>query len=203
MVDPSGWMKDPLSSLDVSTILAARFTLWGWRSSSLEGSRITWIVQYKYSWRTSSQLHQRRQQCHSRDGFWWVLQSCVLHRSTMLIGPSLFPYQWRTSPIVRLVTFFYRQYAHPRPWLTKTNYVDLAKTSPHILHPERFALHLGTFFVSKYAHIHKAFVTIEKLRWQRIAVQEGEEAKEHPYSFFRDGDDERITNVEVRFRIPP
>lgn len=82
------------------------------------------------------------------------------------------------------------------------NPLDMAKTSPHILHPERFALHLGTFLVSKYAHIHKAFVTIEKLRWQRIAVKEGEEAKEHPYSFFRDGDDKTITSVEVSFSMP-
>ncbi|TCD61819.1 hypothetical protein EIP91_007864 [Steccherinum ochraceum] len=70
----------------------------------------------------------------------------------------------------------------------------LAKTSPHILHPERFALHLGSFLVNKYAHIHKAFVTIEKLRWKRIEVEDG---KEHPHSFYRDGDDVRITKVEI------
>ncbi|KAI0781761.1 hypothetical protein C8Q75DRAFT_738035 [Abortiporus biennis] len=69
----------------------------------------------------------------------------------------------------------------------------LAKTSPHILSPERFALHLGTFLVSKYAHIHKAFVTIEKLRWQRIAV----DGTEHPHSFVRDGDDKLVTSVEI------
>ena len=72
---------------------------------------------------------------------------------------------------------------------------DLAKTSPHILHPERFAIHLGSFLVKKYAHIHKAFVTVEKLRWKRIAVEDG---KEHPHSFYRDGDDIRVTSVEVR-----
>ncbi|KIM77867.1 hypothetical protein PILCRDRAFT_795391 [Piloderma croceum F 1598] len=70
-----------------------------------------------------------------------------------------------------------------------------AKTSPHILDPEKFALHLGTFFVSKYAHIHKAFITIEQLRWTRISV--GADGHEHPYSFYRDGDDKRITKVEV------
>ncbi|CAL1715921.1 unnamed protein product [Somion occarium] len=69
----------------------------------------------------------------------------------------------------------------------------LAKTSPHILHPERFALHLGTFLVSKYAHIHKAFVTVEKLRWQRIQVDE----KPHPHSFVRDGEDKRVVSVEI------
>ncbi|KAI0071957.1 uricase [Panus rudis PR-1116 ss-1] len=69
----------------------------------------------------------------------------------------------------------------------------LAKTSPHILNPERFALHLGTFLVSKYAHIHKAFVTVEKLRWQRIEV----DGTPHPHSFVRDGDDKRIVEVEI------
>jgi len=70
----------------------------------------------------------------------------------------------------------------------------LAKTSPYILHPERFALHLGSFLVHKYAHIHKAFVTIEKLRWERIAVEEG---REHPHAFLRDGEDIRVTSVEI------
>ncbi|OSX59142.1 hypothetical protein POSPLADRAFT_1041273 [Postia placenta MAD-698-R-SB12] len=77
----------------------------------------------------------------------------------------------------------------------------LAKTSPHILYPERFAIHLGTHLVSKYAHIHKAFVTIEKLRWARIPVKTGvagqEETKLHPHSFYRDGDDKRVTSVEI------
>jgi len=68
-----------------------------------------------------------------------------------------------------------------------------AKTSPHILDPEKFALHLGTFFVSKYPHIHKAFITIEQLRWARISV----DGTPHPHSFWRDGDDKRITSVEV------
>ncbi|KZP03827.1 uricase [Athelia psychrophila] len=68
-----------------------------------------------------------------------------------------------------------------------------AKTSPHILDPEKFALHLGTFFVSKYAHVHKAFITVEQLRWARIAV----DGTPHPHAFWRDGDDKRITSVEV------
>ncbi|KAH8094471.1 uricase [Cristinia sonorae] len=69
----------------------------------------------------------------------------------------------------------------------------LAKTSPHILHPERFAIHLGSFLVKKYPHIHKAFVSVEKLRWKRIEVDE----KEHPHAFFRDGEDLRVTSVEI------
>lgn len=73
----------------------------------------------------------------------------------------------------------------------------LAKTSPHVLSPTKFALHLGTFFVSKYAHITKSFITVEQLRWSRIAV--GEEAKGHGHSFLRDGDEKRFVNVEVRY----
>ncbi|KAI0806050.1 uricase, partial [Irpex lacteus] len=69
----------------------------------------------------------------------------------------------------------------------------LAKTSPHILHPERFALHLGTYMVSKYSHIHKSFVTVEQLRWKRIDVN----GQEHSHSFWRDGDEKRFASVEV------
>ncbi|KJA25137.1 hypothetical protein HYPSUDRAFT_38099 [Hypholoma sublateritium FD-334 SS-4] len=73
----------------------------------------------------------------------------------------------------------------------------LAKISPHILNAEKFALHLGTFFVSKYAHISKAFVTVEQLRWTRIQVPDNGKLVEHPHAFFRDGDDKRIVKVEV------
>ncbi|THU91377.1 uricase [Dendrothele bispora CBS 962.96] len=73
----------------------------------------------------------------------------------------------------------------------------LAKTSPHILNPERFALHLGTHLVSKYAHIHKAFVTIEQLRWTRIPVETDGQSEPHAHSFYRDGEDKRIVKVEV------
>ncbi|KAF4609638.1 hypothetical protein D9613_011949 [Agrocybe pediades] len=38
----------------------------------------------------------------------------------------------------------------------------LAKTSPHILSAEKYALQLGTFFVSKYAHIAKAWTAPPK-----------------------------------------
>ncbi|KAJ7599295.1 hypothetical protein C8J56DRAFT_916356 [Mycena floridula] len=73
----------------------------------------------------------------------------------------------------------------------------LAKISPHILNAERFALHLGTHLVSKYPHIHKAFVTIEQLRWARISIEKDGKVEEHPHSYFRDGDDKRIVKVEV------
>ncbi|KAJ2916086.1 hypothetical protein MD484_g4319, partial [Candolleomyces efflorescens] len=69
----------------------------------------------------------------------------------------------------------------------------LAKTSPHILSPEKFALHIGTFFVSKYAHIHKVHVTVTQLRWNRISV----DGKEHKHSFYRDGDDRRVVQAVV------
>ncbi|KAJ7082633.1 hypothetical protein B0H15DRAFT_852173 [Mycena belliarum] len=73
----------------------------------------------------------------------------------------------------------------------------LAKISPHVLVPERFALHLATHLVSKYAHIHKAFVTVEQLRWSRIPVSGEQGPAEHPHAFLRDGDDKRIVKVEL------
>jgi urate oxidase len=70
---------------------------------------------------------------------------------------------------------------------------DLAKISPHILNAERFGLHLATHLVSKYAHIHKALVTVEQLRWARITV----DGKPHSHSFLRDGDEKRVVNIQV------
>ncbi|KIK32947.1 hypothetical protein CY34DRAFT_813965, partial [Suillus luteus UH-Slu-Lm8-n1] len=67
---------------------------------------------------------------------------------------------------------------------------DLAKISPHILSPERFALHLGTYLVSKYAHIHRAFITLEKLRWSRITLSGNVDP--HPHSSLRDGNDQTV-----------
>ncbi|OCH86064.1 uricase [Obba rivulosa] len=76
----------------------------------------------------------------------------------------------------------------------------LAKTSPHVLHPERFALHLGTFLLARYAHLRKAFVTVEQLRWARVAVPgagAAEATEDHAHSFWRDGDEKRVASVEV------
>lgn len=70
---------------------------------------------------------------------------------------------------------------------------DLAKISPHVLSAERFGLHLATHVVSKYAHVNKALVTIEQLRWARIVVDD----KPHNHSFLRDGDEKRVVNVQV------
>ncbi|KAM6503997.1 uricase [Amanita muscaria] len=73
----------------------------------------------------------------------------------------------------------------------------LAKVSPHILSAEKFAIHLGSHIVFKYAHLHKAFVTIEQLRWTRIPVEGIEGSKGDPHSFLRDGDEKRVVTVEV------
>ncbi|KAG8896428.1 hypothetical protein FRB99_008893 [Tulasnella sp. 403] len=71
----------------------------------------------------------------------------------------------------------------------------LAKTSPHVLSPALFALHIGLHFVTKYSHISKSVVTIEQLKWTRIAV--GKNAEPHKHSFVRDGDEKVIIKVEV------
>ncbi|KAK7050413.1 uricase [Favolaschia claudopus] len=73
----------------------------------------------------------------------------------------------------------------------------MAKVSPHVLNPERFALHLGTHLVSKYPHIHKAFVTVEQLRWSRIPIPGFQGTAEYSHSFIRDGDEKRIVKVEI------
>jgi urate oxidase len=54
-------------------------------------------------------------------------------------------------------------------------------------------LHIASHMVQKYPHVHKAFVDIESLKWSRIPVQ----GIEHKYSFVRDGEEKRLTNVEV------
>ncbi|KAJ3567614.1 hypothetical protein NP233_g6246 [Leucocoprinus birnbaumii] len=75
---------------------------------------------------------------------------------------------------------------------------NLAKVSPHILSPEKFALHLGTFFISKYAHITKAHVDVEQLRWTRIQVPgEQKDAEDHSHAFWRDGEEKRTVSVIV------
>ena len=58
--------------------------------------------------------------------------------------------------------------------------------------------------MSKYAHLKKAFITIEQLRWQRIPIAQGEgqDPKPHSHAFYRDGDDKRTVEVEVRLHSP-
>lgn len=76
--------------------------------------------------------------------------------------------------------------------IKNTCYV-IAKTSPHVLSPELYALHLGTHFVTKYSHIHKAFITVEQLKWSRISV----EGDPHKHSFVRDGEEKIVVNAEI------
>ncbi|KAG8678641.1 hypothetical protein FRC09_019670, partial [Ceratobasidium sp. 395] len=76
--------------------------------------------------------------------------------------------------------------------IKNTCYV-IAKTSPHVLSPELYALHLGAHFVTKYPHIHKAFIDIEQLKWTRIDV----EGTPHKHSFVRDGEEKIVVKVEV------
>ncbi|CAE6425433.1 unnamed protein product [Rhizoctonia solani] len=76
--------------------------------------------------------------------------------------------------------------------IKNTCYV-IVKSSPHVLSPELYGLHLGTHFVTKYPHIHKAFITIEQLKWSRITV----EGTPHKHSFVRDGEEKIVVNVEV------
>ncbi|KAF5327821.1 hypothetical protein D9619_005076 [Psilocybe cf. subviscida] len=73
----------------------------------------------------------------------------------------------------------------------------LAKISPHILSAEKFGLHLGTFFVSKYAHITKAFITVTQLRWSRVRVEGDTNPEGHSHAFYRDGEDKRVVKIEV------
>ncbi|PVF97217.1 putative urate oxidase [Serendipita vermifera] len=68
-----------------------------------------------------------------------------------------------------------------------------AKTSPYVATPELFALHLASHMITQYDHVNKAFVDIESLKWSRIPVQ----GREHEHSFVRDGEEKRVTSVEV------
>lgn len=71
----------------------------------------------------------------------------------------------------------------------------LAKTSPHVLSPVLFALHVALHFVTKYEHLSKSVVTVEQLKWSRIAV--GDAKEPHKHSFVRDGDEKVVVKVEV------
>lgn len=66
-----------------------------------------------------------------------------------------------------------------------------AKTSPHVLTPELFSLHLGLHFVSEYKHIEKAIVSVISHRWSRISLDQ----KPHPHAFSRDGND--VARIEA------
>jgi len=76
-----------------------------------------------------------------------------------------------------------------------TNY--LAKVSPHVLDPARFALHLGSHLLARYAHVSATFVTVEQLRWARINTSSDSSEAGHPHAFWRDGAEKRFVEVEV------
>lgn len=56
-----------------------------------------------------------------------------------------------------------------------------------------FALHIGTHFVSRYDHIHKAHVDLTTHKWSRIPV----DGEPHKWSFVRDGDEKQTVSVVV------
>ncbi|KAH9955445.1 uricase [Russula compacta] len=77
-----------------------------------------------------------------------------------------------------------------------TNY--LAKVSPHVLDPARFALHVAVHLLARYAHLSAAFVTVEQLRWARIgAGVAGDATAGHKHAFWRDGAEKRFVEVEA------
>ncbi|KAI2639860.1 uricase [Hypomontagnella submonticulosa] len=58
--------------------------------------------------------------------------------------------------------------------------------------PELYASYLGQHFLDTYGHVHVANVKLVVKRWTRMII----DGKEHPHSFYRDGEDTR--NVEAR-----
>jgi len=77
---------------------------------------------------------------------------------------------------------------------------DLAKVSPHVLDPARFALHVAVHLLARYAHLSSAFVTVEQLRWARIGVTAkgaDEATAGHKHAFWRDGAEKRFVEVEL------
>jgi urate oxidase len=69
--------------------------------------------------------------------------------------------------------------------------VVFAKTSPHVLTPELFALHLALHYVYHHDHINKAFIDILSHKWSRIPVQ----GKPHGWAFTRDGEEKAVIAV--------
>lgn len=91
--------------------------------------------------------------------------------------------------------------------MKNTVYV-LSKTSPYVLDPALFALHIALHFTEKYAHIHRSFVDIVTHRWTRIQVPGGNVngettanttngTKGHKHAFLRDGNEKQVVSVQV------
>ena len=69
-----------------------------------------------------------------------------------------------------------------------------------MLDPARFALHLGSHLLARYAHVSATFVTVEQLRWARINAGSGSASGSeagHTHAFWRDGAEKRFVEVEV------
>ncbi|TGZ80633.1 uricase [Ascodesmis nigricans] len=66
----------------------------------------------------------------------------------------------------------------------------LAKQNP-VTPPELFGSIVANHFTTKYKHIHKAHVKVVTHRWTRMVI----DGKPHPHSFYRDGNDVRVTEV--------
>ncbi|EKC99586.1 uricase (Urate oxidase) [Trichosporon asahii var. asahii CBS 8904] len=68
-----------------------------------------------------------------------------------------------------------------------------AKTSPYVLDPAAFALHLGTHFVTRYDHITRAYIDLYTKKWSRIPV----EGQPHKWAFVHDGDEKQTVSLVV------
>lgn len=68
-----------------------------------------------------------------------------------------------------------------------------AKTSPHVLDPSAFALHLGTHFVTRYDHISKCYIDLSSHKWSRISVK----GVPHKWSFVRDGNEKQTVSLVI------
>lgn len=75
----------------------------------------------------------------------------------------------------------------------KNSIFILAKQNP-VNPPELFASTVGSHFIHKYAHIHTAHVDVVLHRWARMAI----DGQQHPHSFVRDSQEERVANVVVQ-----
>lgn len=75
--------------------------------------------------------------------------------------------------------------------MKQTTYI-MAKQNP-IHPPELFASILGDHFIQTYKHIHTAHISVIQHRWTRMTI----DGKPHPHSFFRDGNEKRVVQVDA------
>lgn len=89
----------------------------------------------------------------------------------------------------------YRTYP---PSLRTDSRLVLAKTSPHVLSPELFGLHLGAHLVGTHMHVRAARIVIAQVKWGRIPVR----GVLHSSTFLRDGEEKRSVTIDVRRERP-